>query len=84
MNLYRNDFLPFTLTFFLRFSSGTCILYSTSVYTSGFLAFVFRDCEFRRVVGWASVYSSVSLPGPCVFENVGFGDFVMPQNTFDR
>ena len=29
-------------------------------------------------------FSSVSLPGPCVFKNVDLGDFVIPSFNFDR
>ena len=45
-----------------RFSSGTCILSTTSVYSSVYLPFFFRDCNFWTHAFCSSVYSSVSLP----------------------
>ena len=54
--------LPITPPFFFRFSSGTCILSTTSVYTSVYLPFFFRDCSFWTHAFCSSVYSSVSLP----------------------
>ena len=50
LHLSRNDSLPFTLPFFFRFSSGTCILYTTSVYSSVSLPFLFRDHVFFKNV----------------------------------
>ena len=86
--LVMNDSLPFTLPFFFRFSSGTRILYTTSVYSSVSLPFPFRGCEFGGIAVWASVYSSVSLPflfrDHVFFKNVNSGDFVIPSLTFDR
>ena len=88
LHLSRNNFLPFTLPFFFRFSSGTCILYTTSVYSSVSLPFLFRGCEFRGLAVSASVYSSVSLPflfrDHVFFKNVDSGDFVIPSLNFDR
>ena len=87
LHLSRNYSLPFTLPFFFRFSSGTCILYTTSVYSSVSLPFLFRGCEFRGIAIWASVYSSVSLPflfrDHVFFKNVDSGDFVIPSLSFD-
>ena len=87
LHLSRNYSLPFTLPFFFRFSSGTCILYTTSVYSSVSRPFLFRGCEFRGIAIWASVYSSVSLPflfrDHVFFKNVDSGDFVIPSLSFD-
>ena len=87
LHLSRNYSLPFTLPFFFRFSSGTCILYTTSVYSSVSLPFLFRGCEFRGLAVSASVYSSVSLPflfrDHVFFKNVDSGDFVIPSLSFD-
>ena len=88
LHVSRNDSLPFTKAFFFRFSSGTCILYTTSVYTSNFLPLSFRGCEFGRVVVWTSVYSSVVLPflfrDHVLFEIRGSKGFEVPSFNFDR
>ena len=76
--------LLFTPTFFLRVSSGTCILCGTSAYTSVSLPFTFQGCKFGGVADWASVYSYVSLPGLGVLGECGFGVSGIPILNIDR